>query len=244
MDPAIFRSAPMGLRERMLDIHIDDRLSYDAATNTVFMNYAGMRVRNATDLDAIARAVDALLGPLGKRVNSIVNYEGFTVDDDVIDAYMDAVKYVEKTYYLSVALHERRIPAPQARQPSSRSGTSRRRSSTRRPTHARVETHAIEDPIGLHAHGVGNLEVHVFAAFEVEPQLVVVGASTGTPRRTPFRICTTIAAACTLSRFRLGSNANSAPCAPAIWSAIARRWRWEDANSRMRSASWKPGRSA
>jgi hypothetical protein len=34
----------MGVRERMLDIHNDDRLSNDAETNTVFMNYAGMRV--------------------------------------------------------------------------------------------------------------------------------------------------------------------------------------------------------
>jgi propionate CoA-transferase len=47
--------------------------------------------------------VDKLLEPLGKRVNSIVNYEGFTVDDDAMDVYMDAVRYVEKKYYLKVS---------------------------------------------------------------------------------------------------------------------------------------------
>ena len=103
MDVAIFASKPMGLRERMLDIHIDDRLSYDAASNTVFMNYAGMRVRNAQDVDTIIAAVDRLLEPLGKRVNSIVNYEGFSVDDEATDTYMDAVRYVEKKYYLKVS---------------------------------------------------------------------------------------------------------------------------------------------
>ena len=103
MDSAIFASKPMGLRDRMLDINIDDRLSYDAVTNTVFMNYAGMRVKNAQDVDTIIAAVDRLLEPLGKRVNSIVNYEGFSVDDDVMDAYMDAVGYVEKKYYLKVS---------------------------------------------------------------------------------------------------------------------------------------------
>lgn len=103
MDVAIFASKPMGLRERMLDINIDDRLSYDAASNTVFMNYAGMRVRNAQDVDTIIAAVDRLLEPLGKRVNSIVNYEGFSVDDEAMDAYMDAVRYVEKKYYLKVS---------------------------------------------------------------------------------------------------------------------------------------------
>jgi len=102
MDPTVFRNAPMHLRERMLDTHMDDRLSYDAQTNTVYMNYAGLRVRNQADLDAIGDAVDALLGPLGKRVHSVVNYERFTCDDDVFDQYADLVKRVEQTYYLSV----------------------------------------------------------------------------------------------------------------------------------------------
>jgi propionate CoA-transferase len=103
MDPAIFKPEPMGLRARMLDIRIDERLSYDAPTNTVFMNYSGMRVRNVEDVNTIIAAVDQLLGPLGKRVNSIVNYEGFSVDDEAMPAYMDAVRYVEKTYYLKVS---------------------------------------------------------------------------------------------------------------------------------------------
>jgi len=103
MDAAIFAPKPMGLRDRLLDIRIEERLSYDAATNTVFMNYAGMRVRNADDVGTIVAAVDRLLEPLGKRVNSIVNYEGFTVDDDAMEAYMDAVRYVEKKYYLKVS---------------------------------------------------------------------------------------------------------------------------------------------
>ena len=102
MDPVIFRPRPMGLRERMLDIRIADRLSYDAASNTVYMNYAGMRVRNEGDIRLIVDAVDALLGPLAKRVHSVVNYERFSCDDDVFNAYADAVKYVEQTYYLDV----------------------------------------------------------------------------------------------------------------------------------------------
>jgi propionate CoA-transferase len=103
MDAAIFSPGPMGLRGRMLDIHIDERLSYDPPTNTVFMNFAGMRVRTAEDATVIVAAVDRLLGPLGRRVNSIVNYEGFTVDDEATEAYMDAVRYVEKKYYLKVS---------------------------------------------------------------------------------------------------------------------------------------------
>jgi len=102
MDPVIFQPQPMGLRERMLDIRIGDRLSYDAASNSIYMNYAGMRVRNEGDIRMIVDAVDALLGPLGKRVHSVVNYERFSCDDDVFNQYVDAVKYVEETYYIDV----------------------------------------------------------------------------------------------------------------------------------------------
>jgi propionate CoA-transferase len=103
MAPAIFLPKPMGLRDRLLDVNIHDRLSYDAATNTVFMNYSGMRVRREEDIKTITDAVDRRLAPLGKRVNCIVNYEGFSVDDDAMQAYLDAVKYVEQTYYLKVS---------------------------------------------------------------------------------------------------------------------------------------------
>jgi propionate CoA-transferase len=103
MDSAIFRPEAMGLRDRLLDIHIDDRISYDAGKNTLFLNFAGMRVRNEADLESIKTAVDGTLEPLGKRVYSIVNYERFVADDDIIDKYMDLVKYVEEKYYISVS---------------------------------------------------------------------------------------------------------------------------------------------
>lgn len=103
MDPAIFRDEPMRLRDRLLDIRIEDRLSYDAEANTVFMNYAGMRVRTQEDLDRIKEAVDNLLGSIGQKVYSVVNYDSFEADPEILDAYMDLVRYVEKRYYLGVS---------------------------------------------------------------------------------------------------------------------------------------------
>ncbi|MFQ5936256.1 MAG: acyl CoA:acetate/3-ketoacid CoA transferase, partial [Acidiferrobacterales bacterium] len=103
MEPMIFETSPMGLRDRMLDIRIEDRLSYDPQTNTIFMNYAGMRVRTEADLQRIKEAVDGILEPLGKRVYSIVNYDSFEADPDIIDQYMDLVRYVERKYYISVS---------------------------------------------------------------------------------------------------------------------------------------------
>jgi len=103
MDAALFALEPMGLRNRMLDIRVEDRLTYDSGSNTVFMNYAGMRVRTREDVDTIVKAVDDLLAPLEKKVYSIVNYDRFEADPEVMDYYLDAVRYVEKRYYLGVS---------------------------------------------------------------------------------------------------------------------------------------------
>jgi propionate CoA-transferase len=103
MDTRLFRDEPMGLRDQMLDLRIEDRLSYDAKTNTVFMDYAGMRVVTRNDLRRIKEAVDGLLSPLGKRVNSIVNYERFEASPDILPEYLDLVRYVQERYYLKVS---------------------------------------------------------------------------------------------------------------------------------------------
>ena len=103
MERAIFAAPPLRIRDRLLDLHIEDRLTYEAATNTVFMNYSGMRVRSQVDLDQIRLTVDALLGPLNKRVYSIVNYDHFEADPDIMDAYLDLVRYVEDKYYIAVS---------------------------------------------------------------------------------------------------------------------------------------------
>lgn len=102
MDAALFAAERLGLRARLTDIRIEDRLTFDESTNTAYMNFAGMRVRSADDIGTILAAVDGLLGPLGRRVNAIVNYDGFLVDDEAMPAYMDAVKYVSDRYYVNV----------------------------------------------------------------------------------------------------------------------------------------------
>jgi propionate CoA-transferase len=100
MDPELFRPSAMGLRERMLDVGIEDRLSYDPRSNTVFMDYSGMHVRSSEDVDQILSAVNTLLGPLGRRVRAVVNYDRFRLDEAAVDAYADAVRYVQETYYI------------------------------------------------------------------------------------------------------------------------------------------------
>lgn len=103
MSKTLFEEAPIGLRDRLSDIGVEERLEYDPDTNTIFMDYSGMHVRTTDDVDRIIAAVDNVLEPLGRKVNSIVNYDSFWVNPEVADYYLDAVRYVESTYYLKVS---------------------------------------------------------------------------------------------------------------------------------------------
>ena len=103
MDRALFHPDPMGLRGRLSDIGIEDRLAYEPETDTIFMDYAGMRVNTTEDVDRIKVAVEKVLDPIGHRVNSIVNYDSFWVDPQVSDYYLDLVRHIEETYYIKVS---------------------------------------------------------------------------------------------------------------------------------------------
>ena len=103
MDDRIFRTEPMGLKDSMLGMVMENRFSYDPESNTIFMNFAGLRVRTVEDVAEIREATEGNLKAIGKKVNSVVNYDAFTIDDDVVNEYADLVRDIETNYYLSVS---------------------------------------------------------------------------------------------------------------------------------------------
>ena len=124
MDPRIFRSSAMGLRDELLAVPLPKRLFYDEQQNILFINFEGYSVRTQEDVDAIRAAVEQRLAPLNRKVFAIVNYQNFALWPDVIEAYSDMVRdltqrfYIEVTRYttsaflrmkLGQALNERRV---------------------------------------------------------------------------------------------------------------------------------------
>ena len=107
MDSRLFRQDPMGLRDEIADIRIESRISYTPETNTLFLDFGGMRINTEADIDRIVEEVEKTLKPLKKRVISIVNYDSFWVNPDLTEKYMDAVRYVEKNYYERVSRYSR-----------------------------------------------------------------------------------------------------------------------------------------
>ncbi len=63
MDERIFRTGPMDLREAMLAIPLDRRLSYDPAHNLFFVNFERLTVKTQQDVDEIRDHVERRLAP-------------------------------------------------------------------------------------------------------------------------------------------------------------------------------------
>jgi propionate CoA-transferase len=102
MDAAIFRDAAMDLRTRLLDLPLDQRLHYDAAQRTLFIDFEHLSVRTPADVAAVQAAIEARLAPLGERIYAVVNYDHFTLDEPAQDAWAAMVRGLVDRHYLNV----------------------------------------------------------------------------------------------------------------------------------------------
>ncbi len=102
MDERIFKAPPMGLKDDLLSIPIHDRITYDPETNVLFNNFEGLAVRSKKDIEDIKKRVEAVCLPLGRRVQTIVNYDNFSITPELEDDYSNMVKYVVSEFYESV----------------------------------------------------------------------------------------------------------------------------------------------
>lgn len=102
MDQRIFRPEPMGLRADVLRLPLEARFNYDEEKNILFLNFEQLEVKRQEDVEAIRKAVIRICEPLGHKVYTVVNYEGFVLDRDVEDAYVEMISEVVARYYIGV----------------------------------------------------------------------------------------------------------------------------------------------
>ena len=103
MDKRIFREALMGLDRTLFDLDLERRISFDRDRDTLFLNFEGMRVRTAKDVDDIKEAVEGVCREIGHRVPVVVNYDHFRIDPELVDAYAAMVRHMEEHCYTEVA---------------------------------------------------------------------------------------------------------------------------------------------
>jgi propionate CoA-transferase len=102
MDERIFRPEPMGLSEDLLTLTLEERLIYDPLENLFFVNFEGHSIKTRQDIHDVKQAVEKILALLEKQVYTIVNYDNFTILPDLVDEYIEMVKYVVNKYYTGV----------------------------------------------------------------------------------------------------------------------------------------------
>jgi propionate CoA-transferase len=102
MDERIFRLPPMDLQTDLLNKPMSERMTYDPSTNIFFVNFEGLQVRSVEDIGEIRSQAEAVLDPLGRKVNAIVNYDNFSILPEVADAYVGMVKDLVSRFYENV----------------------------------------------------------------------------------------------------------------------------------------------
>jgi propionate CoA-transferase len=99
MDPRIFRTETMGLKETFFGLRFEDRFQYNPSENLFFVNLEGYAVRKSTQIERVRQAVERSLHGLDRKVYTIVNYDNFSILPELEEAYMDMVKDVVDRFY-------------------------------------------------------------------------------------------------------------------------------------------------
>jgi propionate CoA-transferase len=102
MDPRIFRLRPMDLKTDLISKPLSERMIYNPAENIFYVNFEGLQVCSVKDIEDIRVQAEAILGPLDRKVNAIVNYDNFFVLPDLADVYVDMVKSLVARFYEKV----------------------------------------------------------------------------------------------------------------------------------------------
>ena len=102
MDPRIFGDEPMGLRAALLAVPLESRFAFDPEAGVFFINFEQLAIRGEADIAAVRDIVAQRLGPLGRKVPAIVNYSGFDILPELLDAWTAMVQGLTERYYSGV----------------------------------------------------------------------------------------------------------------------------------------------
>lgn len=103
MDARIFRFAEMDLRVDLLHLDLKDRIAFDPSVQRLFLNFEKMRIRTKDEVDRVSKLVAEVCAPLDARVDVIVNYDGFRIDDALEAHWAQMVGELTNQFYGAVS---------------------------------------------------------------------------------------------------------------------------------------------
>lgn len=103
MDHRIFLKEEMNLRTDLLHLDLPDRIAVDAETGQLFLNFEKMRIRSVEEVLRVEQVVTQTCSPLAKRVDVIVNYDGFQIDEVLEADWARMVAGLTDKYYGNIS---------------------------------------------------------------------------------------------------------------------------------------------
>jgi propionate CoA-transferase len=103
MDIRIFRQGEMDLRTDLLHLDLPDRIALDAKTDRLFLNFEKMRVRSHDEVKLVGNLVETVCAPLAGRVDVLVNYDGFRIDESLEADWARMVEDLTRKHYRTVS---------------------------------------------------------------------------------------------------------------------------------------------
>jgi propionate CoA-transferase len=103
MDARIFAVREMDLRTDLLHLDLKDRIAIDLPTRRLFLNFEKMRIRTKDEIELVGKLVAETCAPLGGRVDVIVNYDGFRIDEALETQWAVMVSHLSEQYYGAVS---------------------------------------------------------------------------------------------------------------------------------------------
>ena len=105
MDPRLFLEPVMEIRNEFLLKELKTRVGYDEARNLLYLDFNGLEIDSSEDVENIRRLVEDRCRAAGKKVNTVVNYNAFKVNDQLLDEYLAMGEDIIQKYYRKVARH-------------------------------------------------------------------------------------------------------------------------------------------
>jgi propionate CoA-transferase len=103
MDARIFRPGRMGLVDWFSGLRLETRVQLDAGAAQLFLDFQGMRVRSAEDIEAIRDAVARRLAPMDRPVDVVVRYDRFEIARELEAPYARMVAELTERHYRRVS---------------------------------------------------------------------------------------------------------------------------------------------
>jgi propionate CoA-transferase len=103
MNSGLFLAEPMGMEQMLLGHSVAERISFDSEQDTLFVNWEGCQVRTTDDVELMRREMESRCQSIGHRIAVIINYDSFTLDPAVSDAWFSMITYLQQRYYTSAS---------------------------------------------------------------------------------------------------------------------------------------------